>query len=413
MVNALCTTIALLLSGLAPLDDGRAQPLEAPAAGARIPIDDKDGRSLDAFHRALRRTAAGKGKTRILQFGASHTAADIFTARIRKRLQARFGDGGHGFFMPARPWKTYRHQNLRFENPKWGRWKWSRVCHERQCHDDGLLGIAGMSVEANTRKQWARFATRYRTKGSSLELWFERQPKGGDLFLKVDRRKRRRVRTRGRSGVGIFRTTFEDGPHTFHIKPRGNGPVRLYGAAMERKGPGVVLDTLGINGARAVAMLDWNYRRWAKLVRHRDPALIVLAYGTNESGDKDEPIGVYEGNLRKVLKRVRRAAPDASCVLFGPTDRPHVHRKSRRAPANLFTNRVRTDLIIQTQRKVAKEVGCGFYDAVAATGGRFSIVSWADRKPRLAYGDYVHLTSRGYRLVADLFLDALLVGLNP
>ncbi len=392
--------------------------VDEPPPGAGIGVDDADGTSLAKFQARLRKTARGEGKTRILQFGASHTAADIFTGRMRRVLQERFGDAGHGFFMPARPWKTYRHQDLKFENSKlksW-RWHWDFIRHSEKpwCHDDGMLGVAGMSVRADSRRQYARFRTSTRGYGSRadyFELLYMTQPRGGDLYIKIDgQRKRKRVRTRGKLGLGIFKHEMVEGNHNFEMRPRGNGEVRVYGAYLERDAPGVVVDTLGINGSRAASMLEWNLPLWRKLVQRRDPALIVLAYGTNESGDKDQPIRVYRRNLRRVLKRVRKAAPEASCVLFGPTDRPIVQRTSKRDPLPSFTRRPRTELIVESQREIAKELGCGFFDAVAATGGRFSIVSWAHSTPKLAYKDYVHLTSRGYRLLADRFVDAILAG---
>ena len=405
--------VVLTLGGL-PLCARGEHPNDAP--GVATPIHDPSGKVLDAFHASLRQTAKKKKKTRVLQFGASHTAADIFTGHIRQKLQKRFGDGGHGFFMPARPWKSYRHRNLRFENPRSrrARWEWDRVCHKKVCHEDGLLGLAGMSVRARSRRQWQVFETRNGTTASQLEIWYHRQKRGGDLVLSVDGGKRKRIRTRTRkrqqAGLGIYERPLKFGPHTFKLEPRGNGEVRLFGGTLERQRPGVVVDTLGINGARAVSMLDWNFALWSELVRRREPALIVLAYGTNEASDQKEPIEVYESNLRKVLRRVRRAAPDASCVLFGPTDRPVVHREHKRDPDPWFSRRERTDLIIDTQRKVSAELGCGFFDAVAAMGGRFSVISWADMSPRYAYGDYVHLTARGYRRLADLFLESLMEG---
>ncbi len=384
--------------------------------GVDVGIDDADGASLNAFHAALRDTEAGKSKTRILQFGASHTAADLLTGYVRRALQARFGSGGHGWFMPARPWKRYRHQDLIFENSKSKRrrWTWDRVPQGGPFeHVDGRLGLAGMTVSAEKKGQWATFRTARsgpNSRATHLELWYATQPKGGDLYLKVDRkRKRTKIRTRSKkAGIGYFELALSDGGHEFELKPRGNGEVKLYGAVLETDGPGLVLDTLGINGSRARSMLVWDSAMWTELVQRRDPALIVLAYGTNESGDEDEPIAVYEDHLKRVLARVRKAAPDASCVLFGPTDRPHVHRKSRKDPEPSFTWRPRTEQINEVQRRVARAAGCGFFDAFAATGGRFSIVSWANAEPRLAYGDYVHLTGRGYRRIAELFTSALL-----
>ncbi len=399
-------------------DDGVA---DEPPPGAGTRIADADGSSLKAFHSALRATERGESKTRILQFGASHTAADILTGRMRRVFQVRFGDGGHGYFMPARPWRTYRHQDIKFENSKSKRyrWHWDFVRHSEKpwCHEDGLLGLAGMSVRAEKRQQYGRFRTSNRGHGSRaslLEIFYMTQPRGGDLYLKIDgARKRKRIRTKGKLGLRVFTHEMAEGPHQFELRPRGNGEVRLYGAVMERDAPGVVIDTLGINGARAASMLEWNFGLWKTLVRRRDPALVVLAYGTNESGDVDEPIRIYRRNLRRVLKRVRKAAPKASCVLFGPTDRPIVHKTSRKDPLPSFTRRPRTELIVKAQREIAAQEGCGFWDAVAATGGPFSIVSWAHATPRLAYKDYVHLTSRGYRVLADRFVEALLAGYTP
>ena len=411
------TVLAVALSAQA--NDG---PEETPAPAEHVwgeitPIADADGHSLDAFHKALRKTARGEAKTRILQFGASHTAADLFTGYLRRRLQDRFGDAGHGWFMPVRPWRTYRHQDIKFENSKSKRlrWNWERVSQLDRpfVHEDGLLGLAGMSVDSDSKRQWGRFRTSnsgpYGDKATQFELWYRTQKGGGDLWLTIDG-KRQKIKTRGKSGVGYFTKKLADRGHQIELRPRGNGQVRLFGAVMEREHNGVVLDTLGINGSRAANMLAWDYKTWAELVKRRDPALIILAYGTNESGDKDEPIAVYEKNLRTVLKRVRKAAPRASCVLFGPTDRPKVHRISRKDPLPSFTLRPRTAAIVEVQRKVTAELGCGFFDAVAATGGNFSIVSWAHAEPRLAYKDFVHLTNRGYRRIADLFYGALMSG---
>ncbi|MFT7622925.1 MAG: hypothetical protein ACI9WU_002100, partial [Myxococcota bacterium] len=358
--------------------------------GVQVGIDAARSDALAAFHTSLRATQRGEKKTRILQFGASHTAADLLTGYMRRDLQKRFGSGGHGWFMPARPWKTYRHQDLVFENSKSKRlrWQWDRVLQGGPFeHPDGMLGLAGMTVRADNKRQWAKFRTARtgpNASASHLELWYATQPGGGDLYLKVDNnRKRKRIRTRGKNNVlGFFELKLEPGSHRFELKPKGNGETKLLGAVLENDKPGVVLDTLGINGSRARSMLVWDDKMWRSLVARRDPALVILAYGTNESGDTDEPIAVYERNLRKVLRKVRKAAPSASCVLFGPTDRPVVHRKSKRDPRPWFSRRERTAQIVDVQRKVSREAGCGFFDAVAATGGTFSIVSWAHAEPR-------------------------------
>src|SRR5690606_5417564 len=127
---------------------------------------------------------------------------------------------------------------------------------------------------------------------------------------------------------GYARFDVDDGPHRFEVRVSRAGPVRIFGVAAERNEPGVVVDTPGINGARARYHLLWDQEIFAEHVRRRDPDLVVLAYGTNESGDTDEPIERYEDDLRRVLTNMREMAPRASCLLVGPSDRPLRDRKT-------------------------------------------------------------------------------------
>jgi hypothetical protein len=68
-----------------------------------VPIEDPTGHALDAFYARLRETDAHKpgAVTRILHYGDSTIASDYISGTARRRLQARFGDAGHGFILTA------------------------------------------------------------------------------------------------------------------------------------------------------------------------------------------------------------------------------------------------------------------------------------------------------------------------
>jgi lysophospholipase L1-like esterase len=204
----------------------------------------------------------------------------------------------------------------------------------------------------------------------------------------------------------VYRT--QDGPHSLKIRVRGNGPVRLFGVAVERERPGVMVDTLGINGARAAYQLLWDADLYREHLRRRDPDLVVLAYGTNESGDDGQPIEEYEADLRRVVARMKEAVPEASCLLIGPSDRP-VQVMDDEAGAS-FEDRPRTGLVNATQAKVATELGCGYFDLVAFSGGPLSLVEWAASEPAMAQPDHIHYTARGYHRLGDVLHQALLEG---
>ena len=374
-------------------------------ARAEVPIvEDPSGKALQSFHKSLRRTARGIDQTRVLQFGASHTESDLFTGYLRRYLQSRFGDAGHGYLMPARPWKGYRHEDVRLDSSDG--WVVDKALGSTS-REDGLYGLGGFSCATGSKEEWAFFGTTIKSSfgrsASRFEILFLEQPGGGRFDVRVDGRSYMTVSTyASQLGFGHFVGRMEDGPHEIEIHPEGDGEVRLLGAALERGAAGVIVDTLGVRGARAADLLDIDEALWAAQVRHRRPDLVVFAYGTNEAGDDHQPIARYEAALTAVVSRLRRAVPDVSCVLMGPTDRPRKEHGDDWAP------RERVLAVNETQRVVAAREGCGFFSAFDAMGGPRSMVKW--REAQLAQKDHVHLTARGYELLAEHFAKGLLQG---
>lgn len=371
--------------------------------GLPIAIQDRDGESMARFHAALERAARGRGKARAIFYGASHVASDLFTGLLRRELQARFGDAGHGFVLPAHPWRSYRHRGVQIESTR-RLWDATRV--RANSRDVDWFGLHGVYVESE--RSGARGEVRTTHRGDVgravgvFDLYYLAQPGGGDFDVYIDGTRARRVETAADAmGPGYATFRVEDGEHELEVRVRGNGPVRIFGVSMEREQPGFVLDTLGINGARARAHLLWEDTLYREHLRRRDPDLVVLAYGTNESGD-DSPIERYEERLSQVIARVRETVPDASCLLVGPSDRPV------RVDRETFEDRPRTAQIVEVQHRVALAHGCGFFDLVAFSGGPLSMVEWAAADPPFAAPDHVHYTRRGYTRLGEIMLTALM-----
>ena len=372
-----------------------------PVLGQEIPIHDPSGWAMQPFLRALARAAAGEGQARVVVYGASHVASDSWTWVLRRTLQERFGDAGHGFILPAQPWRHYRHHDVSVESSQR---LWTTRRHTISQREPGMYGLAGVAVETAQRGAWGRLDTGEHT-ASRFELWFLRQPEGGTLDVRIDDRHVRRVSTASaEASAGYELFTLPDAHHTFEVRARGDGPVTVFGVSVEREVPGVIVDALGINGARAAAQLMWDATLHAEHLRRRMPDLVALAYGTNESGDDDQPIETYETELRRVVARVRETVPTSSCLLIGPSDRPVVNRDGT------FTERPRTAAIIEVQRRVATDYGCGFFDMVAFGGGPLHMVQWAAIDPAWAQDDYVHYTSRAYQRLGAVVSTALLDG---
>jgi len=373
--------------------------------GLRIPIHDPTGHAMGSLWEALDRARRGEGKARLTFYGASHVASDWFTGHIREELQTRLGDAGHGFILPVHPWRTYRHLDVVVESSR-RQWDTHRITtgHLEVDH----YGLAGVAVESDTAGAWGSVRTAPRgptgTHAGLYDLYYLKQPGGGELDVVIDGRRERRISTAADEREPGFATfEVEDGPHRFMVRVVGNGPVRIFGVAIERDRPGVVVDTLGINGARARLHLLWEDALYRAHLERRDPDLVVLAYGTNEAGDADVPIETYEERVREVVGRVREVVPDASCLLVGPSDRPERDRSSGEV-----WDRPRTMEIVEVQKRVSEDLGCGFFDLVAFMGGPMSMVDWVEE----GYGapDHVHYTRDGYERLGEALLEAMLRG---
>ena len=387
----------------------RAPPrLRAPfvpgTPGLEIAIEDRDGHSLDGFHAALRRAAAGQGKARLLFWGASHTAADVYTGTIRAYLQTMFGDGGAGYVLPAPPWRSYRRFGLVID----GSTETWNVLKVGAHPTEDYYGLAGVALESSTAGAWGevRPSTQYgwSRNTSGFEVWYLEQPMGGRFDVLVDGTVSQRINTRAvDKRPGYVRFAEPDGTHTIELRAIGDSPVRVFGVVTERDGAGVVVDALGVNGSRARSHLLWNDALYREHLRRRNPDLVVLAYGTNEAGD-DQPIADYERQLNDVVRRIRETLPNASCLLVGPSDRPLVQSRTS------VVDRPRTAQVIETQWRVALQNGCGFFDTVAFQGGPMATVTWSELDPPYAGRDLVHFTRRGYVRLGEVMLGALLDG---
>jgi lysophospholipase L1-like esterase len=176
-----------------------------------------------------------------------------------------------------------------------------------------------------------------------------------------------------------------------------SGAPQLLGAVVESDQPGVVLDTLGINGARAATPLAWDPTSWVELVAARAPELAVLAYGTNEVF-WETPVERYTKHYTELLSRLRRARGDLECLMVGPTDVAKEDGSSH----------PRVALIDAQQRKTAAGLGCAYFSLYRVMGGEGGFRRWAAANPPLGGKDRVHLTARGYARLGRAIAESLL-----
>jgi lysophospholipase L1-like esterase len=395
------------LPGAPAVNDGLAAaiPAEVPP-GARDIVD--PNHALDSFYARLARTDAKDPSaiTRISHYGDSPITNDGITAPVRRLMQERFGDAGHGFILVDRPWAWYGHQAITFTSG--GGWTSDSLMNPDV--KDGALGFGGVTFQANGAGKYARFAPagdgNTGKSFSRMDVYFLRQPNGGQFAASVNGAGEQTVSTKSEGAESGFYEydAPQKGANTFEIKTV-SGSVRLFGAVLENDGPGVVYDSLGVNGAYAGLLATvMNEQHWASQLQHRKPDLIIINYGTNESQyASDSQMVRYDKDLREVIRRVRSALPNVSILVVSPMDRgTHAGGKIITLPS--------IPKIVELQRRVAMESNCAFFNLYAAMGGEGTMAKWHEGTNHLVGGDLTHPTAEGAEKVGALIYQAIVDG---
>jgi len=335
----------------------------------------------------------GTGSLHILQYGDSHTASDDWAGMMREAFQQKFGTGGSGFALAGHPFLGYRRFDIRGNNSRG--WYTDGLVGRK---GDGSYGLGGVSLTAQSMGETVSVSTAC----EQIELHYLQQPDGGPFEFAVDGVAVDTIDSDGPLAPGIYRFAPTPGAHEYTVRTMKNAPVRLLGWVAQNQS-GITYETLGINGAQAGMLLDWNQSILAGEMADREPALIVLAYGTNEALSPKWTAEEYSATFSEVIRRVRAAAPLASILIVGPPD-CEKRLRGRHYPFPHLNE------VIQVQRRIALENGCAFWDWRTRMGGPGSVRQWV--QAGLGQGDFVHLTGTGYRLVGSMLFGELMAQYN-
>lgn len=353
---------------------------------------------------------------RVLQIGDSHTANDAFSGHMRALLQARFGAAGRGWLPAGIPFEYYRPRLVTVAESGWRHLGAADAPAQTIGIDasvaQNVRGGAHMTLVADAAAGFDRLA-----------LEFLAQPHGGAFAVAVDRRPPVRVATAAPE-IRVERTDIEVAGSAHEVElVAAEGRVQLIGWAAERRGAGIIWENHGTIGATAGLLGRMSPATVALELAGSRPALIVVAFGTNEGFDDALDPDGYRARFREHVAGLQRAAPQAAILILGPPDGNQRDRSCRREdgregkgagdcagtgdgcrwhePRNLAAVR-------EAQKAVAAEMGWAFWDWSQAMGGACSMHRLVVGDPPLAYPDHVHLNKAGYAATADvLYFDLI------
>jgi lysophospholipase L1-like esterase len=388
----------LCLSGCVP-------PVAPAAASANdVSAQAAPAGGLNAFFYDLHLLAEQKRKTvTIVQLGDSHTAGDYFTAQLRGDFQAQFGNAGIGTRAAGRPYAGVRQLDMTISQT--GRWQYFNSLTEPEFPDYGLSGFTAVSRSAGATLSLTTTDPRGFDMGA---VDIAAQPDGGWLSIKVDGLVVAVASTRGASG-SLIHVPFRS-PHgaaqTLSLLAHAAG-IEILDWTTARKDSGVVFDEFGIVSATASVTQNWDSGLVRAQLEYLHPALIVLAYGTNEGAAPNFDADAYETVYGNLLTNLHEWSPGSAIVIISPTDGAH-HPRGCEAEGCPWVTLPSLAAVRAVQLRLAYAHHVALWDAsvpIVQSGG---INRWSEQNPPLARADHVHFTAAGYALLADSFYGWLM-----
>ncbi len=364
-------------------------PAETPAPGASAcPGGLCQAQALDGLFEALAATEAGRrpSPVHIVQIGDSHTAGDRITGKLRAALQARFGDGGRGVLPPGVPWDGYAPLQVEVRADGWTTTLAPLAGHAGYVRAGvGLTGVQAITVRPESA------LTIRRETASSAPLRIGLCGEGpGRLLVTADDQT---------WAVGF------DGDRCPSLLAAGSaqrielraldGTLSLDDVRLTNTAAGVELSNLGVVGATLRDLAARDQGVVARELAAWRPALIILAFGTNEGFDDGLDARAYEALLRGQVTRLRRLAPGASMMILGAPDALRngavngCSADGRRAPPPSLA------VVRDVQGRVAADMGVAFWDWHGRMGGDCSADRLATRGEPFMLRDRVHFNAVG------------------
>jgi lysophospholipase L1-like esterase len=361
---------------------------------------DENG-ALDHFYAALRGLHEGQGEraVRIVHYGDSPTTADLITGDARELLQERFGNAGSGFVLIAKPWAWYGHRGVDVSGSGW------TIATAVGMMREGIYGLGGAMFTGQAGASSTIRLSSRESAATSMEVEYLEEPGGGEVEVSADGVDVGTVKTAGEvKKNGAATVELPQGTKRVGLKVE-DGQVQMFGVAFGRGGRGITYDSIGLNGASTTVMSrGFNEANWAGALQHRNPDMVVINYGTNESSYPSYVEKQYEPELVRAIGRVRTALPEVSILVMSPMDR------GERAGGDTIETMRAIPEIVEIQKRVAQKMGCGFFNTYAAMGGRGTMARWYDGHPRMVAADLIHPSPQGARIVAEALTGQLLIG---
>ena len=385
------------------LAQGQPQQVEVPHYKfinyeANVLHYDSASPAMTAFFDRWRRVAqTGAGNLNIVHIGGSHVQAGVLSNTIRTRIMASYPT------LVASRGMTFPYSAAaKCNNPA----DYRIHCREKMILTRNVakehtypLGACGIAVTASDTLTEVQVVMNEPTVdyATTTIVVMGRSEQGVTPYLDVDGQRVDCSHVNPATERYVFNLKNPVDSFAVMLPCEPGQQFTLTGLYLGNRNPGFSVSSLGVNGA---AVPDWlRCRHFVRDLRLLHPDAVVFGIGINDAVPTDFDTAAFRRNYLQLVDSVRAVNPD--CVFIFVTNNDS-YRKTGRRKYSVNSN---GKLAREVFYRLARDVDGAVWDQFEVMGGLRSMDKW--RQEGLARTDRVHFTAAGYRLVGNLFCNAL------
>jgi lysophospholipase L1-like esterase len=340
-------------------------------------------------------------KINIIQIGASHVQAGVWTFEMRKLLEKYYQikEASLGLVFPYNIAKKSSCPYY-YEFSHTGKWEISKITDLQPEQTIGIMGITAFTHEPVAELSF-KMSEKIKTQNylfDKITIFHNAEDTIYALMLAEDT-----IVTSIIQNLENHTTTFllNQKTSSFNLiisqkDSVSNGTFLFYGALLENSNANFDLCGIGINGASTSSYFKANllFKQMAKI----NPDMVIFSIGINDAVSSIFNEETYYINYKMLIDSVLSIRPDCAIILTTNND---FYNYKGKWNANQET-------ISNIMCRISNDFDVSFWDMYKIMGGEKSINKWRDDK--LAQKDRIHFTSTGYKLLANLLVDAIIRG---
>ncbi|MBR1835540.1 MAG: hypothetical protein IJ785_08590 [Bacteroidales bacterium] len=345
----------------------------------------------------MRRVATtGQGTVNIVHIGGSHVQAGVFPNQVRVRMMQRWPQavGGRGMVFPySAAAKCNNPDDYRVHCKE--KVVLTRNVYKEPEYPLGLCGISVTAKDVPTRIQMLLTdkSVDYRVQ-HIVVLGYS--PQGVLPTLGFDGNEMEPSYVDTATHRYVFNLLQPVDSFDIVLPCSEGQTFTLTGVCLGNRRPGFSYHSIGVNGAAVPDYLKCNLTSDLRLLR---PDLVIFGIGINDAHEKTFDTVVFKNNYLALCDSIRKVNP--KCAFIFVTNNDSYRKTGRRRYAVNTNGPLARDVFY----RLAELTGGAVWDQFEIMGGLKSMEKW--QKAGLAQKDKVHFTRAGYRLMGDLFFNAL------